>query len=439
MNETPSVIQRIFEMLMESQYWPPERMLEFQRSQLMQLLRHAKATVPFYKTRLDPVFKRNGDIDWDRWHEIPIVTRADLRDRRDEMLTSGLPPDHGPVKDFSTSGSSGIPITITATAIASAARRAAHRRFRTQHALDPKSCSASFDFPSEFKNWVHVIRNRKGEPIAGLQDTANTVILKVSTEATDTDKLYALRKGKAAGLASLPNDIEIIARKNLAKPLLDRLRLDTILCFGQGPSAEQRTLFAKSFGARTIEIYSSKEAGLMACQCAAGTHFHVNSELVFLEVLDEHGRVCAPGKIGRVVVTPLQSTAQPLIRYEQGDMAMAGRPCACGITLPVLGGIEGRQDPILRLPGRLATEMLINKDILITKLKADALQVAQVAELQFELRYVSKHAVLPAGKSVITRHLRLVLHPNLRVDYRKVAEIPRNAGGKQQRFVREFS
>jgi hypothetical protein len=35
--------------------------------------------------------------------------------------------------------------------------------------------------------------------------------------------------------------------------------------------------------------------------------------------------------------------------------------------------------------------------------------------------------------------LRFVLHPDLNVSYKKVAEIPRNAGGKQQRFVREFS
>ncbi len=101
MDTTPTLRQRIFEMLMESQYWPPAIMLEYQRSQLAQLLRHARANVPFYKTRLDPVFKSNGEIDWDRWHEIPIVTRADLRDRRDEMLAASLPPGHGPVKDIS--------------------------------------------------------------------------------------------------------------------------------------------------------------------------------------------------------------------------------------------------------------------------------------------------------------------------------------------------
>ena len=79
-------------MLMESQFWPPEQMRAFQLTQLAQLLRFAKATVPFYETRLDVVFRRDGEIDWDRWREIPIVTRMDVRDRHDEMQTSALPP-----------------------------------------------------------------------------------------------------------------------------------------------------------------------------------------------------------------------------------------------------------------------------------------------------------------------------------------------------------
>ena len=431
--------QRIYQMLMESQFWPPEQMLAYQRSQLTQLLRHARATVPFYKTRLDVVFKKNGGIDWNRWHEIPIVTRADLREPGSELLAQELPVGHGPTKEFSTSGSSGMPITITATSIATVARDAALMRYGTLHAIDPAKCKASFDFPREFIKWEKVFRNRKGDPIGGLKDSGQGATMKVSTKATDIEKLSTLRKGNAAYLTSLPNDIEIIARANLRLRQRDRLKLELVMCFGQGATAEQRALFQESFGAKTIEIYSSKEAGLIACQCPTGNHFHVNSELLCLEVLNGQNLACVPGETGRVVVTPFYSTAQPLIRYEQGDTATRGMPCSCGMQLPVLGKIDGRQDPILKLPGRLSTEMHINKDLLSNTLKAEALQVAQIAELQFELRYIAKQVATPAGRGTITRHLRAVLHPGLSVSYRKVAEIPRNAGGKQQRFVREFS
>ena len=125
MDNPLSLTQRIYEMLMESQFWPPEQMLVYQRGQLAQLLRHAKATVPFYKTRLDVVFKKNGEIDWDRWQEIPIVTRADLRDRREQMLTTALPPGHGPTKTFHSSGSSGVPVSVEVTKLATLAKLAA--------------------------------------------------------------------------------------------------------------------------------------------------------------------------------------------------------------------------------------------------------------------------------------------------------------------------
>ena len=95
--------QRVFEMLVESQFRSPEAMRAFQYSQLIQLLLHARENFPFYETRLDFLFKKNGAIDWDRWHEIPIITRADLCDRRNELLAAELPPGHGSTKTFNSS------------------------------------------------------------------------------------------------------------------------------------------------------------------------------------------------------------------------------------------------------------------------------------------------------------------------------------------------
>lgn len=80
---------------MESQFWSPDQMLAFQRNQLAHLLRHAKKNVPFYKTRLDSIFMTSGEIDWNRWQEIPITKRRHLVEERDSMLATELPPGHG--------------------------------------------------------------------------------------------------------------------------------------------------------------------------------------------------------------------------------------------------------------------------------------------------------------------------------------------------------
>lgn len=102
---TESGLQRqFFQMLMESQFWSPKALENYQRSQLAQLLRHARKNVPFYEHRLDAVLEPNGDIDWDRWHEIPIVRRRDMIDHRTAMQARELPPGHGPTGSIETSG-----------------------------------------------------------------------------------------------------------------------------------------------------------------------------------------------------------------------------------------------------------------------------------------------------------------------------------------------
>ena len=51
-----------------------------------------------------------------------------------------------------------------------------------------------------------------------------------------------------------------------------------------------------------------------------------------------------------MIATPLHNFAQPLIRYESGDVAEVGEPCPCGRGLPVLNRVLGRQRNLLTLP-----------------------------------------------------------------------------------------
>jgi phenylacetate-CoA ligase len=90
-----------------------------------------------------------------------------------------------------------------------------------------------------------------------------------------------------------------------------------------------------------LTMYSANETGYLALQCPLSGHYHVQSETVLVEVLDEVGRACRPGETGAVVVTPLQNFAMPLLRYSLGDFAEVGSPCACGRHLPVLKEILG--------------------------------------------------------------------------------------------------
>jgi len=78
--------------------------------------------------------------------------------------------------------------------------------------------------------------------------------------------------------------------------------------------------------------------------------YHLMAETVLAEVLDEAGEPCAPGEMGRLVLTDLSNFATPIIRYEPGDYAELAGPCSCGRGLPALVRILGRSRNILRLP-----------------------------------------------------------------------------------------
>jgi phenylacetate-CoA ligase len=111
---------------------------------------------------------------------------------------------------------------------------------------------------------------------------------------------------------------------------------------GGGLSAEARNACREAWGVPLAHIYRAEEVGPLALQCPEHEHFHVQSEQALVEVLDAQGMACAPGETGRVVATPLNNFAMPLIRYEVGETAEVGAPCACGRGLPVLTRIMDR-------------------------------------------------------------------------------------------------
>ena len=107
-----------------------------------------------------------------------------------------------------------------------------------------------------------------------------------------------------------------------------------------------------------------------------------------LEVLDEQDQPCSFGTPGRIVITPFYNSAQPLVRYEQGDVGVLGEVCPCGRTLPVLQKILGRVEPIWKFPDGMLIAPRLQHTLLREKMHALAYQIAQVAPMALEVRYI---------------------------------------------------
>ena len=425
-----------FEMLMESQYWPADRLLDYQRTQLEHLVRHAKANVPFYENRLDRLFSPFGTIDWDQWTKLPILTRQDLADHREAMLAGNLPPHHGATKSFSTSGTTGDPVTITQNRFATATSNAAMFRAHTWHGIDwsKRLCYRSILDP-EIAPWPKGIeRGPWGAPWA--QGTVMGRRFDVNQFAGTENTLEFLERNRIDYLINGPNSVQVLALE--AMRLGISIKLDRIMLHGGGASDACREACRDAFGAEIIPLYSSKEGHRMAYTCPTGNHYHVHDENLLIEIVDDDGVPCAPGEVGRIVVTPFYSTAQPLIRYDHGDLAIAGVPCGCGRTLSVLQEIMGRAGDIFRLPdGRHIYRRL--PDSLRKVLGASRWQIAQVGPSDLELRYVPTDEAAQGDEAAVADAVRDCYDGDFAVSIARVAEIQPAVSGKFSEYVSELA
>ena len=82
-------------------------------------------------------------------------------------------------------------------------------------------------------------------------------------------------------------------------------------------------LIVQAFGCQTIDLYAAREIGQIAFQCPEGPGYHLCSEAVLCELVDDDGLPVGPGEYGRVVLTSLYNFAMPFIRYDIGDYALS--------------------------------------------------------------------------------------------------------------------
>lgn len=118
-------------------------------------------------------------------------------------------------------------------------------------------------------------------------------------------------------------------------------------------SEEARAVLQRVLGVLPLGRYGLEELGIVAQQLpgSAGM-YRVNAGSVHVEILKEDAdRPADPGELGRIVVTDKVNRAQPLIRYDTGDLG------SFAVT-------EGEVDPrwLARIDGRVADRIYDTAD-----------------------------------------------------------------------------
>lgn len=414
-----------------SQWLTSEQIHVLQLGQLDALMRHAYRTVPYYRRCWPSLYDPGSPLTAERLARLPILTRRELQDNFDALKSAAIPASHGPVEEGRTSGSTGSPVRSLRTGLTRLFWRAFALRDHRWHGRDlgGKLAAIRQGAPdAEAENW--------GPVTNGVIATGRSATLDI--RASIDTQLGWLEQRQPDYLLSYPSNIAELARQSLAR----RIRmpgLREVRTIGEVLTAETRALCRQAWDVPVTDAYSTDEVGYIALQCPRHEHYHVQSEGLLVEIIDEQGRACAPGGVGRVVVTTLHNFAMPLVRYGIGDYAEAGAPCPCGRGLPVLRRIMGRVRNML---------MLANGERYWPMLGTQSFpKIAPILQHQFvqkslgclELRLVAARTLTSQEQESLRKHIESRLPVHMQLNFVYCSEIPRSKGGKFEDFISEIS
>jgi len=370
----------------------------------------AIATSPFHLERCRGAGLTLRDLQTpDALSALPIMERADVAERLDEIASTGTPVRRR--HELRTSGSSGVPLKIWVGDRERSVRQALQLRAR----------------------WLAGRRPLQREAIVGShvpgghrqRRAAFSRSLYLSALEPPCEIAAALRAFAPDYLVAFPSTLAELGEDPGVAPKLITTGAEVL-------EPQVRRLLERRFAAPVRDIYGAIETGLLAFQCAAGDGYHLNDDEIHFEWLPCEGR--EDDGLHELVVTPLFARATPLVRYRLGDLVrrLPGR-CSCGSWLPRIAAIEGRCDDWLTRPdGRrvppAAIRALFRRDEPLVQYR-----VIQAADGQLSLQLADTSG---AGNAAARLSEALTALVGRASKVEVLAELPRNPSGKRRAIRR---
>jgi phenylacetate-CoA ligase len=239
-----------------------------------------------------------------------------------------------------------------------------------------------------------------------------------------------LIKIKPSMILGYANALYVFAQYMIEYHPNHKIKLKGIISSAETLTEKKRTTIEKAFNCKVLNRYGSREVGLIASECKQQSGLHINADNVLVEVLSgEHPM--PQGERGDIVVTDFLNKGMPFIRYKLEDVGyLSVDQCQCGITLPLLGAVEGRTGDFFvgkdntMIHGEYFTHLFYG----ISEVKQ--FQIIQHTLLDVELKIASDAPDSKEYLSVIIEKIKSMLGEKVIVEVKFVESIPTPASGK---------
>lgn len=369
------------------------------------------------------------------WSDIPIMTKKQFQKPLVERLSSSF--DRSTVYVNKTSGSSGDPFIFAkdkychALTWANIINRFGWYGVDFNSSLQARFYGIPLDFLGNTKERIKdLLSHRYRFPIFNMSDAVlEKTLLKFAQKKFDYINGYT---------SSIVLFAKFLKKKNILLtdicPTLKCCVVTSEMLF-----ENDKLLLEQQIGVPVINEYGASELDLIAFQ-NPNNEWQVNSETLFVEILDDNNQAVPNGKEGRIVITSLYNKAHPFIRYDIGDLGILDEKST--LQKPILQKLIGRTNDVAVLPSGKKSPGLtfyyVTKSIIEDDGNVKEFIIKQTKIDTFEVEYVSALELTQYQIKQIEKAITTYLEEGLRFTFTRKDQLIRGKSGKLKQFVSEI-
>ncbi|NNC45612.1 MAG: phenylacetate--CoA ligase family protein [Winogradskyella sp.] len=373
-----------------------------------------------------------SNVNTEDWNTVPVLTKSQLQTSLNNRLSDGYSTTS--VYTNKTSGSSGHPFTFAKDKWCHALTWAVIMNRFSWYNIDFNTSKQArfYCIPLDKKGFVKerlkdALSQRTRFSVFDLSDQAFESILDSFSR-----KKFIYINGYTSAIVQFA---KFLKRQNIVlKSICPSLRCCMVT--SEMLFDEDRELMEIQFGVPVVNEYGASELDLIAFENPQ-SEWIVNSETLFVEILDNTNTPLPLGEEGRIVITSLYNKAHPFIRYDIGDVGMLSEHST--LKNPILKKLIGRTNDLITLPsGKRAaglTFYYITKSIIEDDGSVKEFVIEQHALDQFTIKYVSERPVLKEKLSLIKDEIKRYLEDNINITFKHCHSLKRSSSGKLKQFT----
>jgi phenylacetate-CoA ligase len=375
----PQTIQ-FYDRLERQQFYSSDELENLHWNKTKAIVSHAFKNVPYYRKKYTDVgfspedLKKNEDFSY-----LPLLTKDEVRENFTHMISAGTKPSQ--IRPSTTGGSTGEPLKVY---------------FDKSVPLDA--------FSWRIKKWWGIPLGANEAIIA--RKSFGTIKEWINNIAWLPSKRTRLDASSIQG-----SEIEyFVNRYNTIKPKLiwgyagaidyvagyiqenkiHVLPASAVWVTSSPITKVQKLRIEKVFGAPVYDQYGCCEVFHLASECRARRGLHIFHDSRKIEFLKDDGTPVDKGEFGNIALTDFENFRFPIIRYLNNDRGrMLNKKCSCGINLPLMDAVYGRQSDLIKLPD----ETCLAGDYLTTIFDdypqaVKGFQLVQYGDYSIELKYI---------------------------------------------------